>query len=153
VTADGGRFLNEDVVRELQVSDAYLEAMTAREIAEARRREQRFRGWRPAPRVQGRCVILVDDGLATGATMRAAARSARARGPARLVVAVPVGSRQACAALRAEADEVVALREPKPFLAVGLHYARFEPTADVEVRRLLAAAHPAANTSTSVGRV
>jgi predicted phosphoribosyltransferase len=153
VTADGGRFLNEDTVRELQPSEAYLEAVTAREMAEARHRERRFRGGRPAPRVRGRTVILVDDGLATGATMRAALRAVRARGPARLVVAVPVGSRQACEALRAEADEVVALHQPEPFLAVGLHYQHFEPTEDTEVERLLAAAHPpAAAASTSAGR-
>lgn len=142
VTADGGRFLNAEIVSELEVSDAHLARVTAAEMAEAQRRQQRFRGPRPAPRVAGRVVLLVDDGLATGATMRAAVRAVRAQGPARLVVAVPVGSHQACAALRAEADAVVSLYEPEPFLAVGLYYEHFAPTEDHEVRRLLAAAHP-----------
>jgi predicted phosphoribosyltransferase len=82
-------------------------------------------------------VIVVDDGLATGATMRAALRSVRQRSPARLVVAVPVGSREACQALRAEADEVVCLHAPASFNAVGSYYLRFDQTSDEEVRRLL----------------
>ena len=91
----------------------------------------------------------MDDGLATATTMRAAVRSVQAQGPGRLVVAVPVGSRQACAALRGEVDEVVACTEPALFLAVGLHYAQFEPTEDAEVRRLLNAARPPATSAPS----
>ena len=87
--------------------------------------------------VKGRTALLVDDGLATGATMRAAARSLRKREPGRLVVAVPVGSREACAALREDADEVVCLAQPDPFYAIGLHYQRFEQVADAEVISLL----------------
>src|SRR5690606_24856933 len=98
-----------------------------------------FRGEKPAPTMTGRIAIVVDDGLATGATMRAAVRSVRNHRPARLVVAVPVGSREACAALRAEADEVVCPFKPEPFFAVGLHYRNFLPTEDADVERILAA--------------
>jgi predicted phosphoribosyltransferase len=141
VTANGGRFLNEEVIRDLQVSPAYIEAVTAEQRAEAERREQRFRGGRPPQRMQGRTVILVDDGLATGATMRAAVRAVRRQQPARLVVAVPVGSREACVALAEETDEVVCLHMPDPFWAVGLYYERFEPVEDGEARATLEAFH------------
>ncbi len=137
VTANGGRFLNEEIIRELGVSDTYLKAVTAVQMGEAQQREDRFRGGRPAPRIAGRTVILVDDGLATGATMRAAVRSVRQRSPAKLVAAVPVGSREACAALRAEVDELVCPYEPEYFGAVGSFYREFEPTEDSEVQRLL----------------
>lgn len=137
VTANGGRFLNDDVIRTLNVSEAYLTAVTATQQAEARRREALFRGSRPAPVIAGRTVILVDDGLATGATMRAAVRSVRQQQPKRLVVAVPVGSPEACAALRVEADEVVCLYEPSDFGAVGLYYRDFRPTQDSDVQALL----------------
>jgi putative phosphoribosyl transferase len=137
VTANGGRFLNEELIGEIGISPAYLEAVTAEERAEAAAREARFRGHRPPPRVKGRTVILVDDGLATGATMRAAVRSIRHQRPARLVVAVPVGSPEACATLRREADEVVCLDEPAFFFAVGQFYANFEQTQDEEVQALL----------------
>jgi predicted phosphoribosyltransferase len=119
------------------VDDAYLEQITKEQREEARRREQRFRGGRPPVDVRGRTTLLVDDGLATGATMRAAARSLRKRAPGRLVVAVPVGSREACAALREDADEVVCLAEPDPFYAIGLYYEHFEQVEDAEVLRLL----------------
>jgi predicted phosphoribosyltransferase len=140
VTANGGRFLNDDVIAALGVSEAYIEAVTAVRRAEARRREADLRGPRPAPSVAGRVVILVDDGLATGATMRAAVRSVRQHRPRRLVVAVPVGAPEACAALRSEADEVVCLHEPEDFGAVGRFYGDFSQTEDEEVRTLLAEA-------------
>src|SRR5579885_2028258 len=133
VTADGERYLNEDILRELGVTERYLQRVTEEEQAEARRREERFRAGRPPARVAGRTVILVDDGLATGATMRAAVRSVRRHGPARLVVAVPVGARETCEELRAEADEVVCLYQPEPFWAVGAHYQHFEPVDDATV--------------------
>ena len=113
VTANGGEFINEEMVGYLGVSRAYLREVRQEQMAEARRRETRFRGNRPAEQIQDRVVILVDDGLATGATMRAAARSVRKHGPAFLVVAVPVGSREACAALREDADEVVCPADPR----------------------------------------
>ncbi|MBI4506810.1 MAG: hypothetical protein HY691_14860, partial [Chloroflexi bacterium] len=100
-------------------------------------REERFRGPYSAGQAEGRTAVVVDDGLATGATMRAAVRSVRQKQPARLVVAVPVGSREACRALRAEADEVVCLAEPEPFFAVGLYYQHFDPTEDAEVQEIL----------------
>jgi predicted phosphoribosyltransferase len=144
VTATGARYLDERGIRALGVEDWEMQAAVARELAEARRREQRFRLGRPEPHLAGRTVLLVDDGLATGATALAAVRAARHQGPARLVVAAPVGSTQACATLRAEADAVVCPHTPEPFLAVGLHYDDFSATEDDEVVRLLeAAARPA----------
>lgn len=137
VTANGGRFISEEMIRELGVSEAYLEHAIARETAEARRREERFRSGRSLSPVEGRVVILIDDGLATGATMRAAVRSIRLHHPSRLVVAVPVGSIEACAALRPEVDELVCLEEPEPFDAVGRFYDHFEPIEDAEVLRIL----------------
>lgn len=139
VTADGGRFLNDDVMRALKVKDAYLDEVTLREMEEARRREQRFRGARHQVEVQDRVVILVDDGLATGATMVAAARALRARHPRRIIVAVPVGSEQAVAALAREVDEIVCPSRPEPFIAIGLHYGDFSQVEDGEVLDLLRA--------------
>lgn len=150
VTANGGRFLNEALIEELRVSPAYLRAATEREMEEARRREQRFRGSRPAQPIEGRTVIVVDDGLATGATMRAAVRAVRSKGPARLIAAVPVGPIEACDDLRREVDELVCLSTPDPFFAVGLHYREFAPTEDDEVRQLLDEAR-AANHSAKRG--
>ena len=141
VTANGGCFLNEAIIRELGVSASYIESVTDEQQAEARRREQRFREGRPAASFTGRTVIIADDGLATGATMRAAVRSVRRGDAARVVVAVPVGSDQACSALAAEADEVVCLFQPEPFWAVGFYYEHFEPTEDDEVQQILSAAH------------
>lgn len=137
VTANGGRFLNEELIAELEISEAYLKIVTAKEMAEAQAREERFRGPYSAGQAEGRTAVVVDDGLATGATMRAAVRSVRQKQPARLVVAVPVGSREACRALRAEADELVCLAEPEPFFAVGLYYQHFDPTEDAEVQEIL----------------
>ncbi len=141
VTANGGQFLNEDIIRELAVSSDYLQAEIAEQMADARRREERFRRGRAARDLIDRVVIVVDDGLATGATMRAAVRSVRSGQPARLVVAVPVGSTQACEALRQEADELICLRTPEDFWAVGAYYAHFEPVEDGEVADILHAAH------------
>jgi putative phosphoribosyl transferase len=137
VTANGGRYLNEEIIRELQVSHEYIEQVTEAQREDARRREERFRGARPAPELKGRVVILVDDGLATGATMRAAVRSVRKAKPARLVVAVPVAPQQTCAQLREEADEVVCPYQPDPFWAIGLFYGDFEQVEDEAVAKLL----------------
>src|SRR3990170_5128694 len=141
VTANGGRFLNEEVIRELDVSDTYLARVTEVEMAEARLMEERFRRSRPAPTLNDRIVILVDDGLATGATMRAAVRSVRKAMPARLVVAVPVAPPQTCGALQREADEVVCPYQPDPFWAIGLFYQNFAPTEDSEVEGLIRQAY------------
>jgi predicted phosphoribosyltransferase len=107
------------------------------EAEEVARRERLYRDARPMPEVRGRTVILVDDGLATGSTMRAAVASLRRRGAGKIVVAVPVASREAREELRAEADEVVCLATPEPFHAVGLWYDDFEQTTDDEVRALV----------------
>ncbi len=137
VTANGGEYLNEEIIAALRVSDAYLAKVRREQTAEARRRETRFRRGRPAPGLRGRVVLLVDDGLATGATMRAAARSVRKAGPAKLVIAVPVGAAETCEALRKEADEVVCPETPEPFGAVGCFYLDFSATEDEEVDRIL----------------
>jgi putative phosphoribosyl transferase len=137
VTANGGLYLNEEIIHALGVPPEYLERVTTKQSEEARRREARFRDGRPDLRVSGRVVIVVDDGLATGATMRAAVRSVRTGLPSRLIVAVPVGPGSTCADLRREADEVVCLYELDPFWAVGLYYQHFEPTEDVDVTRIL----------------
>jgi predicted phosphoribosyltransferase len=141
VTANGGRYLNEEVIRELDVSGEYLARVTDEQMAEARRREARFRRSRPPPALRDRIVILVDDGLATGATMRAAVRSVRNAMPARLVVAVPVAPPTTCAELRREADEVVCPHQPAAFWAIGLFYQDFAPTEDSEVESLLQQAY------------
>lgn len=137
VTVDGERYLNEGLISELAVSDMFLAAVTGVQRAEAKQREQQFRGTRPPPHITGRIVMLVDDGLATGATMHAAVRSVRKQHPARLIVAVPVGSHEACEALAHEADELVCPWRPEPFGAVGLYYESFVQTSDAEVQQIL----------------
>jgi predicted phosphoribosyltransferase len=139
VTADGGRFLNEEMMHVLRISPSYLDAVTRVQMAEARHRETWLRNLRPAAPIVGRTVIVVDDGLATGATMQAAARALRQHRPARIIAAVPVGTREACAALRPDVDEVVCSLQPEPFGAVGLYYEHFEPVEDEQVRELLEA--------------
>jgi putative phosphoribosyl transferase len=136
----GARVLNEEVVARVGISRAALDAVTAREREEVRRRELLYRGNRPPPEVRGRTVIVVDDGLATGATMRAAVAALRQQEPDRIVVAVPTGSAETSHDLRAEADEVVCLLTPEPFLAVGFWYEDFGQLSDDQVRSLLEAA-------------
>ncbi len=137
VTANGGEYLDERTASLVGATPSYIERVRREQMAEARRREVRFRGDRPMEAIANRVVILVDDGLATGSTMRAAVRSARKQRPARLIVAVPVGARESCEALRTEVDELVCPSEPEPFGAVGYFYADFEPVEDAEVERIL----------------
>ena len=137
--ASGGiRVLNEDIVTELRISDREIEQVTMREQAELDRRMKAYRGNRPWPDLAGKCVILVDDGVATGATMRAAIKALRAQRPQKVIVAVPVAPFQTLAHLRSEADEVVCLATPEPFTAISAWYASFPQLDDDEVRQLLA---------------
>ena len=137
--ASGGvRVLNARVVDSLGIPQSAIDRVAEREQAELERREHAYRGDRPPPRVQGCDVILVDDGLATGSTMRAAAAALKAMQPRRLSVAVPVAAAETCDELRAEVDEVVCAMTPEPFYAVGLWYEDFSQTTDDEVRQLLA---------------
>jgi predicted phosphoribosyltransferase len=133
--------LNDPLIAELGVSRSYVAAAVERERVELARRERLYRGDRPAAQVSGRTVIVVDDGLATGATAQAALEVVRRRGPARLVLAAPVCSPDAAAALRKVADEVVCLQCPQDFRAVGLWYADFTATTDAEVIACLRAAN------------
>jgi predicted phosphoribosyltransferase len=130
----------EAVLAATRVSAETFDEVRTEEIAELRRREAAYRGDRPAVPVPGRLVVLVDDGLATGSTMRAAVVAVRRQDPARIVVAVPVGSPTACAGLVPEVDDVVCLSAPGGFRAVGQAYADFAPTSDDEVREALAGA-------------
>lgn len=132
------RVLNEQVIRALQIPDYVIGAVAKWELQELARRERVYRGKRPPPDVHRRKVILVDDGLATGATMHAAVEALRQQQPARIVVAVPTASPETCEELRAEVDEVVCAITPEPFYAVGLWYEDFSQTTDEEVRELLA---------------
>ena len=141
IASGGVRVLNEDVVNELRISDRWVDVVAARELAELRRREEAYRDGRPAPDVRGKVAILVDDGLATGASMRAAVSALKRLGPAKVVVAVPVGAAQTCRELEQIADEVVCAETPDPFYAVGTWYQDFDQTTDEEVRELLARAH------------
>ena len=136
----GVRVLQPDILRACGVSHATLDAICEREQLEIERRERQFRGARPPPRLRGRTVILVDDGLATGSTMRAAIEVARASAPQRIVVAVPVGAPDTCAALEPEVDQLVCLLRPPLFSAVSRWYQHFEQTSDDEVQDLLALA-------------
>jgi putative phosphoribosyl transferase len=136
--ATGGvRVLNEEVTSQMQISSSAIDEVAGREEQELKRRERLYRGDRAAPSVQGRTVILIDDGLATGSTMRAAATALRKMQPSKIIVAVPVAAAETCADLRSEVDEVVCGATPEPFMAVGAWYSDFEQTSDDEVRELL----------------
>src|SRR2546421_10429714 len=140
IASGGVRVLNEEVMRAIPYAEEAIEAVTVRETAELERREQIYREGRPSPELRDRVVILVDDGLATGATMRAAGKALRQRGAAKIVVAVPVGPPDTCREFEDEADEVVCASEPEFFQAVGQYYEDFSQTSDDEVRELLARA-------------
>jgi len=141
IASGGVRVINDDVVRSLfSLGDDLIEQVADREMRELRRREQAYRLERPYPELEGMDVVLVDDGLATGATMRAAAMAVRTKSPASIVVAVPVGSSSAVARVGAVVDRVICLESPASFYAVGQFYADFRQTSDDEVRELLQAA-------------
>jgi len=137
IATGGVRQVNRDVVAALGIPGNVIDAVAAREQNELERREREYRGNRVPLPLTSRTVILVDDGLATGSTMRAAVMAVRQQQPARVIVAVPVGAASTCADLATEADDVVCVRTPDPFVAVGLWYRDFTPTTDLEVRTLL----------------
>lgn len=143
IATGGVRVLNDSVVRMLDIDSADIEAITLQEQDELARRELLYRDGRPAPEVGNHTLLVVDDGLATGSTMRAAVQALRALRPTRIVVAVPTASAETCEQMRSEADEVVCLQTPEPFRAVGLWYEDFSQTSDDEVRALLARARHA----------
>lgn len=138
IASGGVRVLNETVVRQLDIDEDDVLRVEAAEAHELERREREYRAGRPPLNVRGKVVILVDDGLATGSSMRAAVEALKNMGPARVVVAVPVGARETCEEFEQEADEAICAREPEPFQAVGIWYDDFSQTTDDEVRDLLA---------------
>ena len=137
IASGGVRVLNEGVLQYLQVGPGAVDRVAAREEQEIMRREREYRGSRPPVQIGGRTVILIDDGLATGATMRAAAEALRTQHPARLIVAVPVAASATCDEFRHLVDDVVCAVTPEPFYAVGAWYEDFSQTTDEEVRSLL----------------
>jgi putative phosphoribosyl transferase len=140
IASGGVRVFNQDVVRAIPHAEEAIEAVTARETAELERREQIYRVGRAAPELRDRIAILVDDGLATGATMRAAVKALRERGAAKIVVAVPVGPPDTCHEIEQLADETICLSAPPFFQAVGQYYEDFSQTTDDDVRDLLTSA-------------
>ena len=137
IAMGGIRVLNEDVIRLLNIPEEVTGFVAKRELQELQRREQAYRGDRPPPDVRDKVVILIDDGLATGASMRAAVKGLRALHPARIVVAVPAASAEVCEAFRHEVDEIVCAMTPEPFQGVGRWYEDFSQVTDEEVRKLL----------------
>lgn len=137
IASGGVRVVNRDVVLGAGIASDIIEQATTNERRELERREQIYRGENPAPTIEGRTVILIDDGLATGATMRAAVLAMRQHNPAKIIVAVPISSRETCAEFQDSVDGVVCGIMPEPFLAVGLWYDNFPQTTDEEVRMLL----------------
>jgi putative phosphoribosyl transferase len=137
IASGGVRVINEELVNYLGIPDEVIDETAAFEERELERRARAYRGDRPPPDVKDRIVILIDDGLATGSTMRAAAASLRPQKPRRIVVAVPVSSRETCDEFRSEVDEIICVATPQHFQGVGLWYNDFSQTSDDEVRKLL----------------
>ncbi len=137
IASGGVRVTNEDVVRFLNIPDEVINIVEAEERRELQRRENVYRSGRTPIEVEGKIVILVDDGLATGSTMRAAAKALQLQNPARIVIAVPVSAPETCEEFRREVDEIVCVATPDPFRGVGLWYENFAQTTDEEVRELL----------------
>lgn len=144
IASGGVRVLNEEVLRVLNISSAMIDMVAAQEQKELERQERTYRGDAPFPELSGRKIIVVDDGLATGSTMRAAVRALRQSDPARIIVAAPVAAAETYGSLGREADEVVCCEVPESFYAVSLWYEEFGQTSDQEVRELLEVADRAA---------
>lgn len=140
IASGGGKVINQEIVDSLHISPALIDQVESRERRELQRRERLYRGERPFPNLEGKTVLLVDDGLATGATMKAAIAAAQAQRPVRLVVAVPVAPPDTMAEIQTLVDEVICLETPNFFQAVGLWYEHFPQTSDEEVLALLQAA-------------
>lgn len=139
ICSDGTRVLHREYIRELEISDDYVERMSKKMLEEAQSAESRYRGGGPAPELRGRTVLVVDDGVATGSTMEAAVPSVRNRGAAQVTVAVPVASPESVSRLASVADRIFALRQPAAFFAVGQFYRYFGQVQDEEVTRLMTA--------------
>jgi len=137
IASGGVRVLNDDLVQRLRISDKVIAAVTLAEEKELVRRESVYRGDTPRIPVENRCVVLVDDGLATGSTMRAAVAAIKRMKPSYIIVAVPIGAPDTCKALAKEVDEVVCARTPEPFFSVGFWYGDFSQVSDREVHHLL----------------
>lgn len=137
IASGGTMVVNDEVVRMAGITRDVIESAADREWIELARRESCYRGDRPRPSVRGSTIILVDDGLATGSTMRAAAQALRMEEPARLIIAVPVAAQETCAAFRTEVDDIICAVTPEPFYGVGAWYADFSQTSDEEVQDLL----------------
>lgn len=146
VASGGIKVMNEDVVRSLGISEALINEVAKEEQRELERRQQAYRGDRPWPVLAGCCVILVDDGLATGATMHAAIDAVRTQKPARIVVAVPVAPLPTVASLRERVDELICLATPEHFMAIGQWYVDFSQVSDEQVRQILSKTWGAAQT-------
>jgi putative phosphoribosyl transferase len=144
IASGGVRVLNEDIVRALGIPQSVIDLVAAREERELERRERDYRDGRPPLDVRGRTVILVDDGLATGSSMRVSAQALRKKQPAHIVVAVPVAAHSTCEEFESEVDQVICAATPEPFQAVGQWYQDFSQTTDEEVRDLLRRANETA---------
>jgi len=142
IASGGVRVLNEDIVHALNIPEEMIQRVAQQELQELQRREQSYRGDRPASDVHDRTIILVDDGLATGASMRAAVAGVRAGQPARIVIAVPTAAPETCNAFEFEVDEIVCTMTPEPFLGVGKWYEDFSQVTDEQVRAFLEEANP-----------
>jgi predicted phosphoribosyltransferase len=143
IASSGVRVLNKDIVRYFNIPEALIDAVARRELQELERRARAYRGNRPPPEVEDRTVILIDDGLATGASMRAAVAGLRAHSPTQIVIAVPTAAPETCEALKPEVDKIICATTPDPFYGVSRWYENFSQTTDEEVKRLLeASTHP-----------
>jgi putative phosphoribosyl transferase len=137
IASDNIRVLNEDVIRSFQIPQSVIDEVAVNELRELERRERLYRGNRPKPDISGSTVILIDDGLATGATMRAAAAAVKTKNPAKIVIAVPTAASDTCSAFENEVDKTICVATPEPFYGVGAWYEDFSQTTDKEVCELL----------------